>query len=134
MKVENINPDFLKAFSELCWEDKNLVIWALTQNKKVDEELLNTFLLPNFTETECNYIGDFPHLAENKDAVKNQWKQFQINSQCLDYSSEIKEGFIFKKIDREAIITLQRYLRELDGTLLCDLVYRFCYFNDIMKS
>lgn len=132
MKEEDINPLFLEAFRKLCWEDKNLVIWALTQ--RVDEELLDTFLLPNFTETELNYIGDYPHLAENKDTVKNQWKRFQINSECLDYSSEIKQGFIFKKIDREAIITLQRYLRELDGTLLRDLIYRFFYFNDIMKS
>lgn len=65
--------------------------------------------------------------------LNNRISEIHKSDFQYNYDGEIKVKYKLKKITNQDLNELDRYFKELDGTLLCDLVRRFIKTHKIFK-
>jgi ABC-type polar amino acid transport system ATPase subunit len=115
--MDKFNPIFLKTFLNFNSFEKNLVCWAMTVDERTTKDIMENFIKKHFDEKES---------YEKYNEVFQQWNEYHNLENCENCS----KGKI--KITNVRINNnLVRHFKELDGTLLRDLVYRFVRTYDI---
>jgi hypothetical protein len=113
--MENLNPLFFEYFIEAPLFEKQLVAWAMIQDKRINENTAKKLL---------SFINFYLSGAEADQFLK-EWKR----NQKLEYA------FTGCGMEwEESIRELKVYFARLDGTLLVDCVYHFVRDNDIFSE